>query len=94
MQTPSQEAPVAVRHSLAREWLRAAAVVVAIEVGLLLLSLPWTSLWPHTPWVQSLGAQHPALLQFWLSPYLRGAVSGLGLLNLWIATSEITQVRS
>lgn len=71
-------------------WVRAIGVVVAIEVGLLLLTLPWTPLWTHSGWAQYLRASHASWLSLWLSPYLRGAVSGLGLINLWLAASEIT----
>lgn len=71
-------------------WARATGVVVAIEVGLLLLTLPWMPLWVHSGWAQYLGRAHASWLPYWLSPYFRGAVSGLGLINLWIAASEIT----
>lgn len=71
-------------------WIRAAGVVIAIEVGLLLLTLPWTQLWQRSGWVDYLRSAHAAWLPYWLSPYVRGAVSGLGLVNLWIAASEIT----
>ncbi|MGH9467225.1 MAG: hypothetical protein ACRD1Y_07705 [Terriglobales bacterium] len=71
-------------HSLGR----ACFVVVAIEVGLLLLTLPWTAVWVHDLQGAS-GLWHT----FWLSPYFRGAISGLGLLNLWAAAGEITHFR-
>jgi len=29
----------------------------------------------------------------WISPYMRGAVSGVGLLNLWVALSEVMSLR-
>ncbi len=59
-------------------------MVVAIEVGLLLLTLPWTAVWTRD---FAGGAAGRAIL---FSPYVRGAVSGLGILNLWAATNEIT----
>src|SRR5579885_2362163 len=54
---------------------RAAAVVVGVEVGLLLLTLPWMSLWDHGIWVALWRQSHPAWLHAVLSPYFRGAVS-------------------
>jgi hypothetical protein len=56
------------------------------EAGLLLIVLPWTALWDRNyllsaiPWVHD-------LVQ---SAYFRGAVSGLGLVNLGIGVAEIS----
>lgn len=69
---------------------RAVVIVLGIEVGLLLLTLPWTRLWDHSLWVMQSPASIPWLGTLLRSDYLRGAVSGLGLVNLWIAASEIT----
>jgi hypothetical protein len=67
-------------------WLRALALLLAIEVGLLLLTLPWTQFWDRgIVWLPSWA--------FWRSAYARGAVSGLGVVNLWAAASEITRFR-
>jgi len=74
-------------------WGRALAVVASIEVGLLLLTLPWTAVWDHNFWLGYLTGPHPGVVRDWLSPYARGAASGLGLVNLWAAASEITGVR-
>ena len=55
------------------------------EAGLLLIILPWTVLWDRNyllsaiPWVHE-------LVQ---NPYVRGAVSGLGLVNVGIGVAEI-----
>ena len=72
---------------------RGLGVVVAIEVGLVLVTLPWTRLWAHSIWVADLHSAHPLLWAVLQSPGLRGAISGLGLLNLWIAASEIIPSR-
>lgn len=68
--------------------MRALQVVLSLELGLLLLVLPWTAVWSGNYFVQHYTAGH-----WLLSPYLRGAVSGLGLMNLWLGTGEVTQFR-
>lgn len=69
---------------------RAVVIVVAIEVGLLLVTLPWTRLWDHSLWIADAPAAYPWLGNLLRSDYLRGGVSGLGFMNLWIAAREIT----
>ena len=53
-------------------------VVFYIEVGLLLLVLPWSIFWDRNYFVYA----WPALEPLFGSPFLRGAVSGVGVLNL------------
>ena len=53
-------------------------VVFYIEVGLLLLVLPWSIFWDRNYFVYS----WPAMHSLFASPFLRGAVSGVGVLNL------------
>jgi hypothetical protein len=67
-------------------------VVVTIEVGLFLLVLPWTPVWEHALWT-AVNEQSGAWLQWLHGTYSRGVVSGLGVLNLWAAASEITHFR-
>ncbi len=69
---------------------RAVLIVVLLELGLLLLVVPWTGVWRNNYFLL-----HSASLSAWaLSPFCRGAVSGLGLLNLWFGTGELGQFRS
>ncbi|HEY3457338.1 MAG TPA: hypothetical protein VGK64_22350 [Bryobacteraceae bacterium] len=58
-------------------------IVVAFEVGLVLLIAPWLARW-ETSWVPT----SPRLAAIWVSPYFRGALSGLGLLNLYVSLNE------
>lgn len=62
----------------------ASLVLCASVFGVLLVALPWTSLWT----ANSFFMRHPEWLDAVNHPFLRGAVSGLGLLDLWIAFSE------
>jgi hypothetical protein len=59
--------------------------IFALELGLFLLVFPWLRSWDLN-WVP---LQSPALRTFWLSPYFRGALSGLGLVNLYVGISEL-----
>jgi hypothetical protein len=69
--------------------ITALLIVISLEIGLLLLVVPWTANWDHNYFLQHL----PALRGWILSPFCRGAVSGLGLLNLWWGTGQITHFR-
>ena len=64
--------------------IRIIAILFCVEIGLILLLLPWTLLWDNN-FFFSLA---PQWNHVWLSFYARGAVSGLGVINLWIAAAE------
>lgn len=54
------------------------------EAGLVLLIVPWSIYWEQNYFVQSL----PAVQAFITNDFVRGAVSGLGLVNLFAALNE------
>ena len=56
-----------------------------IEVGLLLLVVPWSPFWERNYFVDL----WPTLAAVTNSNLVRGAVSGLGIINLWAAMSEL-----
>lgn len=91
MQTfaPATKSSPAWRHVL----LRVVIVIVGIEVGLVLITLPWTRLWEHSYWMVHLLPSHPRLWRLAHSSSLRGAITGLGFVNLWIAASQIVHFR-
>ena len=64
-------------------------VAFCVEVGLVLIIFPWTERWN----TNLIPTYVPALRSFWLSAYWRGAVSGLGLLDVWIGLTEIFRLR-
>ena len=76
-----------------RSWFRRLGavllVVFCLELGLFLLIYPWTESWSDN-YFSSLGqgAIGAAWQGIWNNGYLRGAVSGLGLLNVWVAVAE------
>jgi len=63
--------------------------VFIFELGLFLLVYPWLELWNRN----YLFEVFPAAREFMLSQHVRGAVSGLGILNLFIAVSETIRLR-
>ena len=54
------------------------------EVGLLLMLLPWSNFWERNYFVYAVPVLEPLLT----SPFVRGAISGLGVLNIFAALSE------
>jgi hypothetical protein len=56
-----------------------------VEAGLLLLVVPWTAFWERNPIVAGWPVVGDLLRNF----YVRGAVSGLGVICLWAALTEL-----
>lgn len=63
------------------------SIVSSLLVGLILAIAPWTPLWDGN----YLLSPHPALRFVLLSAFTRGAVSGLGLINIVLALHEAHQ---
>jgi hypothetical protein len=61
------------------------SILSSLLVGLVLLAAPWTTLWDSNWLLQP----QPALRDLLLSPFTRGAVSGLGLINILIALHDL-----
>lgn len=62
----------------------AITVVFFIELGMVLVVIPWTFLWNDN----KLLLMHPALRTFVAHGFTRGVVTGLGLINVWIGIWE------
>jgi len=56
-----------------------------VEVGLVLLVVPWSPFWDRNYFLDL----WPALAALTHSNLVRGAVSGLGIINLWAAMAEL-----
>jgi hypothetical protein len=56
-----------------------------IEVGLLLVILPWSGLWEENYFPQ----MYPWLRTIITNNFVRGAMSGLGVVNLYAAYAEL-----
>ena len=68
-------------------------ILICFEIGLLLVVLPWLN---YPPWDENYllflvmeKLQWPWLGRFMTSGYMRGAVTGLGLLNILLGVWEI-----
>lgn len=74
-------------------WLQRVFMVVyvlfCIELGLVLLTLPWTRFWFSDGWL----AQWPAFQRLVQQGFVRGAVSGLGLVDIWLGILEAVRYR-
>lgn len=57
-------------------------------MGLLLVLVPWSAFWDRNYFVEWL----PALRAIISNNYVRGAVMGLGLVNVWAALSELADI--
>ena len=64
---------------------RALLVVLAFEMGALLLYLPWSIYWEQNYFL----SHFPSLMHVVLHPSFRGAVSGVGLLDIFLAVGWI-----
>jgi hypothetical protein len=60
------------------------SVTSSLLVGVLLVVVPWTSLWDSNYLLQP----YPALRLLVLSPFARGTVTGVGLVNILVAVHE------
>jgi hypothetical protein len=62
--------------------------IFALEVGLFLVIFPWQDNWTLN-YFQGL---FPAMENIWDEPYFRGAVTGLGLINVYVALLQVVRL--
>jgi hypothetical protein len=70
-----------------RRLLRLALALFTLEIGLFLVIFPWRSNW-NSNYLQN---AMPALREIWSSGYFRGAISGLGLVNILLSGLEFVR---
>jgi len=61
--------------------LRVLFVLVLFELGIFLIILPWSAIWEQNFFLN----RYPSLIHILLNPAMRGIVSGLGLLDIFVA---------
>jgi hypothetical protein len=72
-----------------KRFLPALFTLLYLEVGVLLVLIPWSSVWNrnyfvlHTPWMAAVAKNY----------FVRGAVSGIGLADVWLAAYELWRLR-
>lgn len=84
--------PVPVHEPEYRWYHKMTAVLLitfCMEIGFFLVIFPWTEFWESNYF----SALVPEWRHHWDNMYVRGAVSGLGFINLWISFSEIFRLR-
>jgi len=86
---PPPATPVRVGPAPAPVWMQrlslAVFVLFCFYIGGLLTLLPWSpGYWEQNGWLLA----HPAVNHYLQQGWVRGMISGLGLLDIWIAISE------
>jgi hypothetical protein len=75
-----------------RWYHKVGAVLLAIfcfELGVFLMVFPWLEFWEENYFA----TYNHTLQQLWMNPFFRGAVSGLGLVNIFVSFIEIIRLR-
>ena len=84
--------PIAAPPPVYRWYHKTSAVILiafCLEIGLFLLIFPWTEYWEGNYFI----GLAPRLNRHWNNLYLRGAFSGLGVVNLYISVLEVLRLR-
>lgn len=70
-------------------------IMFAIELGLFLVVYPWLPAWNENYLVTVVpDTMVGNWRELWNNPFVRGGVSGLGLVNIWIAIGEVFRMFS
>ena len=88
----SANTPVAVPQPTYHWYHKMSALVFitfCLEMGLYLSIVPWTDSWDGNYFSGLL----PQMKAYWGNLYVRGAVSGLGVVNVYISLVEILRLR-
>ncbi len=94
--------PVAVQRPPSRWHHKLASVLFSIfcfELGIFLVVFPWMEAWKtnYFSWISPVTLGQTWLAEFWrnlwLSPHFRGAISGLGLVNIYVSILEVFRLR-
>ncbi|MGH9355236.1 MAG: hypothetical protein ACRD10_03820 [Terriglobia bacterium] len=71
------------------KWIGAAACILFyLAFGAVLFLSPWTAFWSQNFFF----SRHASLLAIGNNYFLRGAISGLGLANIWMAFDAIHRI--
>lgn len=67
---------------------RLMVVALSIEIGLVLVVVPWSVFWERNYFAQLL----PPLQSLMTNHFVRGAVSGIGVINLTVGLAELVSI--
>jgi len=81
--------PEDARSNWSQRLWRVIFVVFCLELGLFLIVFPWLDYWNNN----SIATLTPWIGELWRNPYFRGALSGLGVVNIYISLSEVFRTR-
>ena len=84
-QTPAPETKPERLVNWQRRVLGFCVVIFTFELGVFLVVFPWLKNWDMS-WI---AVHSQRFSDLWMSPYFRGALSGLGLLDIYVAFSEL-----
>jgi hypothetical protein len=73
----------------AQRLLLVVEVAIAVWAGMLVMVLPWTRLWTENP----LLAGWPSIKFILNQTFVRGMISGVGLVDVWIGISDAVHYR-
>lgn len=65
--------------------IRLLLIAFLLEIGFLLIVLPWSTYWDHNYFASAL----PSVRLFITNNFVRGAVSGLGIVNMTAALADL-----
>jgi hypothetical protein len=82
-ETPAE--PVAAPRRWSGKLLNVCFAIFAFEIGIFLVIFPWMD---DTWKMNYFPTVNPALRSIWEDPYFRGALTGLGLVNIYVALWE------
>ncbi len=90
----SAQSPSIRSRATAPVWLQRLSLLVlvlfCVYLGVLVMVLPWWSrIWDHNAFIQA----RPTLRAILHNGAVRGLISGLGLLDIWIGISEAVHYR-
>lgn len=64
-------------------------VLFCLEIGIILIVLPWTRIWTGNPLLM----RFPALREVLISDFVRGLISGFGIVDIWLGIAEAVRYR-
>jgi hypothetical protein len=88
----SLPAPIPVPRPAYRWYHKVSAVLFVtfcLELGCFLLIFPWTDFWESNFFSSLIPEWH----QYWENMYFRGAISGIGVADLYISLVEVFRLR-